>query len=188
MAKFKVTFTLDESDASYFRSLYRKAKQGAKAQDPEHVIRQARGIVQKVRASRKTPQFVADAIAILADLTDLIQDDAYDAPKKVREEVLAAIAYFSNPEDLVPDHVPGLGYLDDAIMVKFIEDEFKHELWGYRRFRKLRDTSEQRPWSNAASDRLRKRIETDRKHIRAEISRREAKEASRRKSTGYLGW
>ena len=67
--------------------------------------------------------------------------------------MLAALAYFSNPEDLIPDHIPGLGFLDDAIMVKFIEEEFKHELWGYRKFRKLRDVSEQRPWaSRAASD------------------------------------
>ncbi len=27
-SKFKVTFTLDESDASYFRNLYRRAKHG----------------------------------------------------------------------------------------------------------------------------------------------------------------
>ena len=29
MSSFKVTFTLDEEDANYFRALYRKAKKGA---------------------------------------------------------------------------------------------------------------------------------------------------------------
>jgi uncharacterized membrane protein YkvA (DUF1232 family) len=188
MSKFKVTFTLDDSDASYFRSLYRKAKRSAKDLDSGRIIQDARAIVKQVRASKKTPLFVIEAIEVLADLTELIQDNEYGAPRKVRDEVLAAIAYFSNPEDLIPDHVPGLGFLDDAIMVKFIEDEFKHELWGYRKFRKLRDSSEQRPWASPGSERLRKRLDADRKRIRGEIEKREAKESTRRKTSGYLGW
>jgi uncharacterized membrane protein YkvA (DUF1232 family) len=187
-AKFKVSFTLDEADAAYFRNLYRKAKRGAKSQDPRQVIEDARAIVRKVRASKKTPRFVAEAIAVLADLTDLIQDDDYAAPQKVKDEVLAGIAYFSNPDDLIPDHIPGLGFLDDAIMVKFIEDEFKHELWGYRKFCAVRDASEQRPWSKTAGERLRKRRDADRKRIRAEIAKRESKEATKKKSGSYLGW
>ncbi len=187
-AKFKVSFTLDESDANYFRSLYRKAKKDAADQDPAAIIRDARGIVKQVRDSKKTPPFVTEAISVLADLTDMIQDDEYAAPKNVRSQVLAGIAYFSNPEDLIPDHIPGLGFLDDAIMIKFIEEEFKHELWGYRKFRSLRDVAEQRPWSSAAKERLLKRLDADRKRIRAEIAKRQAKESEKRKSGSYLGW
>jgi hypothetical protein len=62
MSKFKVTFTLDESDANYFRSLYRKAKRGAKELDKDEVIREARGTVHQVRSSKKTPPFVLDAM------------------------------------------------------------------------------------------------------------------------------
>jgi uncharacterized membrane protein YkvA (DUF1232 family) len=188
MSKFKVTFTLDESDANYFRGLYLKAKRGAKDLDAATVIRDARGIVHEVRSSKKTPGFVIDAIEVLADLTDLIQDDEYAAPKRVRDEVLAGLAYFSNPEDLIPDHIPGLGFLDDAIMVKFIEDEFRHELWGYRRFRALRDSAEQRPWAAPGSERLKKRLHADRKRIRADIEKREAKEEAKKKSSKYFGW
>jgi uncharacterized membrane protein YkvA (DUF1232 family) len=187
-SKFKVTFTLDESDANYFRNLYRKAKKGAKNQRPEQIIRDARAIVKDVRSSKKTPAFVEDAITVLSDLVDLIQDEAYAAPQKVRNEVLAALAYFSDPEDLIPDHIPGLGFLDDAIMVKFIEDEFKHELWGYRKFRKNRDISEQRPWAASAKERLNERLVADRKKIRGEIAEREAKEALKKKSKAHLGW
>jgi uncharacterized membrane protein YkvA (DUF1232 family) len=188
MAKFKVSFELDEKDADYFRSLYRKARKNAAEQDPETIIKAARDVVSRVRSSKKTPRFVIEAIEVLADLTDLIQDANYAAPQKVRGEVLAAIAYFTNPEDLIPDQVPGLGFLDDALMVKFIEEEFKHELWGFRRFRDRRDAAEQRPWAAPGSDRLRQRLEADRQRIRAEIEERKAKEATRRKSPSYLGW
>ncbi|MFQ5418030.1 MAG: YkvA family protein [Myxococcota bacterium] len=186
--KFKVTFTLDESDASYFRNLYRRAKAGAKNQSREQIIEDARGIVKDVRASKKTPTFVADAISTLADLVDLIQDEDYAAPARVQNEVLAALAYFSDPEDLIPDHIPGLGFLDDAIMVKFIEEEFRHELWGYRKFCKNRDASEQRPWASSAKERLADRLSADRKKIRAAIAEREAKAALKKKSRSHSGW
>jgi uncharacterized membrane protein YkvA (DUF1232 family) len=186
--KFKVQFTLEEEDAEYFRSLYRKAKKGAAGLDPQRIIKEAREIVQRVRASKKTPPFVQETIGILADLVDLIQDEDYAAPQRVRSEVLAGLDYFSNPEDLIPDQIPGLGFLDDAIMVKFIEEEFKNELWGYRRFRKMRDSSEQRPWSAPASDRLRQRLDADRRRVRAEIEERDAKDAAKRKSGRSFGW
>jgi uncharacterized membrane protein YkvA (DUF1232 family) len=187
-AKFKGTCTLGGSDAAYFKNLYRKAKKGAKTQSPEEIIQEARAIVKDVRASKKTPVFVQDAISVLADLVDLIQDHDYAAPQSVQIEVLAALAYFSDPEDLIPDHIPGLGFLDDAIMVKFIEDEFKHELWGYRKFRKIRDSSEQRPWASTAKGRLKQRLAVDRKKIRGEIAEREAKEALKKQSKAHRGW
>ena len=188
MSKFKVTFNLDESDANYFRALYRKARRGAKNLDADTIIRDARGIVKQVRSAKKTPSFVIGAIEVLTDLVDLIQDEEYAAPRRVRNEVLAGLAYFSNPDDLIPDHVPGLGFLDDAIMVKFIEEEFKHELWGYRKFRKTRDSVEQRPWAAPGSRRLAQRLASDRKRVRGQIEEREAKDSVKRKAGGYLGW
>jgi uncharacterized membrane protein YkvA (DUF1232 family) len=186
--KFKVSFTLDEEDAEYFRNLYRKAKRGAKTQDPEQIVNEARGIVSEVRKSKKTPKFVVESIKVLEDLTDLVVDEDYAAPQKVRNEVLAGVAYFSNPDDLIPDHIPGLGFLDDAIMIKFIEEEFVNELWGYRKFKKRRDASEQRPWEGPGRERLRKRLENDRKKIRAEIIEREARQAEKRESGSHRGW
>jgi len=187
MSKFKVTFTLDEEDANYFRTLYRKAKKNAKLADPDKILAEARGTVHAVRNSKKTPKFVLEAIGVLEDLADLIVDDEWAAPQRVKDEVLAGVAYFSNPEDLIPDHIPGLGFLDDAIMVKFIEEEFKHELWGYRKFKKVHDTSEQRPWADPGKQRLSKRLESDRKKIRAQIVAREAQDEEK-KTGGRRGW
>ena len=73
-------------------------------------------------------------------------------------------------------------------MIKIAENEFKHELWGFRRFRSLRDSAEQRPWAAPGSERLRKRLADDRKRVRGQIEEREAKEALKKKAGKSFGW
>lgn len=190
--KFKVAFELDDQDAAYFRELYRQAKQNAAKLDPDTILKDARKLIETVRKSAHVPRFVSDAITTLEDMTQIILDEEYKAPQAVKNQVLAGLAYFANPEDLIPDHVPALGFLDDAIMVKFIEDEFKHELWGYRKFRGLGAPEEQRPWTKIGGDRLRRRTEEHRRQIRAAIAERKAAEEARRKDSGgrrrLFGW
>jgi len=190
--KFKVAFDLDEKDAAYFRDLYKQAKVNAAKLDPDTILKDARNLIEKVRTSEHVPRFVLDAIQTLEDMTQIILDEEYKAPQSVRNQVLAGLAYFANAEDLIPDHVPALGFLDDAIMVKFVEEEFKHELWGYRKFRGLSAPEEQRPWTNIGGDRLRRRTEEHRKQIRLAITERKAAEELKRKDTGgrrrLFGW
>ena len=189
--KFKVTFELDEQDAAYFRGLYRAAKKNASKLDPDTIIKDAAKLVEQVRSSKRVPRFVADAIGTLEDMTQIILDDDYNAPQAVKNQVLAGLAYFANPDDLIPDHIPALGFLDDAIMVKFVEEEFRHELWGYRKFRGFTAPSEQRPWTQVGGDRLKQRTEQYRKKLRAQIAERKAAEAAKKKSGSrgrLLGW
>lgn len=190
---FKVAFELDEQDAAYFRGLYRRAKQNASQLDPDAIIRDAAKLVEHVKESKRVPKFVVEAIKTLEDMTQIIEDEEYKAPTAVRNQVLAGLAYFANPEDLIPDHIPALGFLDDAIMVKFVEEEFKHELWGYRKFRGFSAPSEQRPWTKVGGERLKERTEAYRKKIRADINGRKAAEAAKKKRAGgsrgsLLGW
>jgi uncharacterized membrane protein YkvA (DUF1232 family) len=169
---FKVSFTLDEQDADYFRRLFRKAKKAASGLDPDDVLTNAKELVTSVRRSKKTPRFVLDAIGSIEDLTQIIEDEDYNAPKPIRNQVIAALAYFAEAEDLIPDDIPVLGFLDDAIMIKFVEDEFKHELAAYRKFRKFRDGAEVRPWTMVATGRLPARLEGQRSKLRADVDKK----------------
>jgi uncharacterized membrane protein YkvA (DUF1232 family) len=169
---FKITFKLDEEDAKYFKSLFRKAKKASADIDEEEILGATRALVKSVRQNKKTPSFVIDAIDTLQDLTEIIEDKDYAAPKKVSSDVVAAIAYFANAEDLIPDDIPVLGFLDDAIMIKFVEEQFKHELHAFRKFRKFHRGAEQRPWTNVASARLPGRLSAMRAKLRAEVERK----------------
>lgn len=169
---FKVSFTLDEQDVSYFRSLFRKARAAAKGASRDDILKGAHGLVADVRKAKKTPKFVMEAIEAIEDLTAIIEDKDYRAPKPIVDQVLGALAYFAEPDDLIPDHVPVLGFLDDAIMIKFVEREFKYELAAYRKFKRFRAGAEHRPWTSVAKQRLPGRLEEQRKKLRAEVDRR----------------
>ena len=88
---FKVSFTLDESDANYFRKLFREAKKAAKDKPADTILAGAADLVERVRATKKAPKFVLEAIASVEDLTQIVTDADYDPPKSVTVDVLGAL-------------------------------------------------------------------------------------------------
>jgi uncharacterized membrane protein YkvA (DUF1232 family) len=171
---FKVSFALDEGDVDYFRRLFRNARKSAARVDADEIVKAATELVESVRAKKGTPHFIVEAVSAIEDLREIILDEDYRAPKSVRNQVLGALSYFANADDLIHDDIPVLGFLDDAIMIKFVEEEFKHELWAYRKFRKFRDGAELRPWTQVASSRLPGRLDAMRKKLRASVGSRKA--------------
>lgn len=181
---FKVSFNLDEHDVSYFRKLFRAARRNATKLDEDEIVAAALRLVKSVRLKKGTPTFIVEAVMALEDLAEIVTDEDYKPPKSVRGQVLGALAYFADPNDLIHDAIPVIGFLDDAIMIRFVEEEFKHELWAFRKFRKFRDGAEHRPWTKVAVDRLPARLDTMRKKLRADIAARKARDEAR----GKLGF
>lgn len=56
-------------------------------------------------------------------------------PWKTLILALAAILYFLNPLDIVPDFIPGLGYLDDAVVLAFVANSLKSDLEAFKYFK-----------------------------------------------------
>ncbi|MCP5065255.1 MAG: DUF1232 domain-containing protein [bacterium] len=177
--KMKISFTLDESDTAYFERISRAAKKNASAEDWPKISRGVRKLIKEVRENKKVPTFVSEAIDSLEDLMQMVNDLQYKAPKAVISRAVAALAYFDNPKDVIPDDVPLVGFLDDAIMIKFVEEDLEHELWGYRKFKAFREGSEQRFWTDTAKARLAPKLEAKRKELRHKIQDREAKAKAR---------
>jgi len=53
--------------------------------------------------------------ACLALLRDVMRDPAVARRAKIAPALV--LVYLANPIDLIPDFIPGLGYLDDALLV-----------------------------------------------------------------------
>lgn len=129
----KVTFTLSDKDLRHFRSHMKEARATANEMGEDSIIRAAEGLLEEVRAV-DLPDFITDRLQKLELLIDILRDERWDLPQADRGRVLSGLAYFTDPNDMIPDSIPGIGYLDDAIMVELIVRELRHDIEGYEDF------------------------------------------------------
>lgn len=135
----RVTFELEEQDLQFFRTQMKKARAAVKKTSEEEVIREAQRMVKVVRAAR-APAFVKQRLDPIQKLIDMLQDSewAQEFDDKERDEVVTALTYFANPEDLIPDNIPVLGFIDDAIMMELVIKELEHVIQAFRDFERYR--------------------------------------------------
>ncbi len=139
---FEVTFELKESDLEHFRNVMRQAQSGAKNLSEQEVLANAKNLVLEVQGD--VPEFVKLRLKKLEILVAMIEDDEWQIPEQERSDVISALAYFSDPEDLVPDHIPVLGFLDDAIMIELVAEELEPDIEAFGEFCAYREREEGR--------------------------------------------
>ena len=133
----KVVFDLSDADLKHFQLIMQDASQAASRAAPEDIVAAAEDLLQEVDPER-VPAFIRERLEGLRCLITMITDVDWGLPDADRKRVLNALAYFCEPEDLIPDSIPGLGYLDDAIMIELAMRELAPEIEAYRDFCEFR--------------------------------------------------
>lgn len=137
----RVSFDLDEVDLKHFRLIMREAGKSLSRLPPEAVIAAADSRLDEID-DRAAPGFIVERLSKLRLLIRMLTDLDWRLPHEDSSRVLNALAYFTEPEDLIPDHIPGVGLLDDAIMVELVVRELEHELEAYRDFCEFRQQNQ----------------------------------------------
>jgi uncharacterized membrane protein YkvA (DUF1232 family) len=133
MMSMEITFELSDNDLEYFKKVMMEAREKSAEMDESAVIANARKLLAEVWQS-DTSDFIRERMNRMETLIGMVVDSGWGLEKEDRYRVLEALAYFSEPEDLIPDDIPGLGFLDDAIMIEMVSRELKHEIQAYRDF------------------------------------------------------
>ena len=134
----RVSFELDEHDLKHFRLIMQDARRLAARIPPEDIVEAAEDLLKAVDG-RRVPLFIGERLDKLRLMINMLADIEWRLPKQDAVRVLNALAYFTESEDLIPDHIPGLGFLDDAIMIELVVRELRHEIDAYHDFCDYRD-------------------------------------------------
>lgn len=145
-----VAFELSDKDIEHFTNALNAAREAAAHKTADEIITAASGLLieaQKVHV----PDFVGARLAQLDTLIAMARDDGFHLPEQDRQRVLSALVYFNDPKDVIPDSVPVLGYLDDAIMIELCVRDLRHEFDSYEDFCDYRQAEAIRRGQNPAS-------------------------------------
>ncbi|MEL7024778.1 MAG: YkvA family protein [Pseudomonadota bacterium] len=137
----RISFDLSEKDLKHFKTIMQQAEKNVRTLSDADIIGAAEALLVEVQ-NADVPDFISERLTKLKVMTSMLTDSEWQLPDEETHRVLSALAYFGEAEDLIPDHIPGLGFLDDAIMVELVVRELKHEIEAYEDFSSYRSREE----------------------------------------------
>lgn len=129
----EVQFRLEDRDLDYFRNAM-KSTQENNVKLPETVIlNNARALYESISAA-DIPEFVDARLHKLKMMIEMIEDPEWNLPEEEHNNILSALGYFTEAKDLVSDHIPVIGYLDDAIIIELVSASLTDSIKSYEEF------------------------------------------------------
>ncbi|HJU26168.1 MAG TPA: YkvA family protein [Rhodanobacteraceae bacterium] len=128
-----IELNLSDDDLGHFTQAMREAEEKAKGRDGAEIIASARKLLEETRETR-IPAFIRARLDSVETMIGMASDTGFGLPAEDCQRVLAVLAYLADPVDFIPDTVPALGFLDDAIMIELCRDELRFELEAYEDF------------------------------------------------------
>jgi uncharacterized membrane protein YkvA (DUF1232 family) len=133
-----ISFQLSDRDLEHFTQRMNDAKSKAATIGEATVLESANKMLSDVRG-REMPDFVRERIEDLDLLVRMVHDRAWNLAGDDRVRIVNAIAYVADPQDLIPDNIPGIGLLDDAVMIELVCQDLRHDIEAYQDFCAYRD-------------------------------------------------
>ena len=178
----RFNINLTDRDLGFFREALNKSRDAVRHADESEIIEAIGDVLTDIKSAQPLPDFVEKRIPVLDSLIRMLQDDEWELPINERERLLATFVYFADPEDILPDHIPVIGYLDDVIMIELVVKELTHVREAYDDFCEYRDDYDSRFKTGHDGAVRRDRIDRKRQQLHQRMKRRMTKDRRANKS------
>ena len=128
-----ITIELSDDDLKYFADAMQSAQKESQNLSPQEITDAASKLLQDGK-DNKLPAFISERLSKIDSMVSMVNDAGFGMEEVDKKRVLACLTYFANPKDIIPDNVPVLGFLDDAIMIELVVRELQHEVEAYDDF------------------------------------------------------
>ncbi|HIB57916.1 MAG TPA: DUF1232 domain-containing protein [Candidatus Marinimicrobia bacterium] len=113
-----VTFKLTESDITK----YRRQISVFPVEREQSILNELHGKLQNLVARKDISTFVIQLVEDVDRMFSLLMSKS-DLDEHSRRMILFALNYFVEEKDEIPDAIDLLGFLDDAVVVRWVMDE-----------------------------------------------------------------
>ncbi len=172
----KISFELTDRDLNFFREALKQSRDAVRDADESEIIEAINDVLHEIRQNEPLPDFVGKRIPELESLISMLTDDEWRLPEADRERLLATFVYFADPEDILPDHIPVIGYLDDVIIIELVVRELRHVRIAYDDFCQFREEFDNANGKNVDPVIRRDRIDRRRQQLHQRMQRRSARQ------------
>ena len=116
-------FQLTEEDKAHYLTLIDKIDLNKSSE----IIQSLNLKLDNLVSSKKLNTIETDLIKNVSVLLSIYQTYP-DLTESIKKRIIFAISYFCDSDDDIPDIVPDIGYLDDAVVARWIIDSISADL------------------------------------------------------------
>jgi uncharacterized membrane protein YkvA (DUF1232 family) len=123
-------------DQASLQRLFRTGMRNIRNNDILRVIRRSRSLRRLINGP--VAEMGAEATQLFSMVKDYASGSYRDIPRSTVLASVFALLYVLNPFDLMPDFIPGIGYIDDMSMVALVIGSIRRDVENYSRWRRSR--------------------------------------------------
>lgn len=102
--------------------------------DLEYLIHEEEKLQDKLKDSSHLERFAKDLMLFMSLIKDYYKGNYRDIPYKTISAGVVGLLYTLNPIDIIPDFIPFIGHIDDALVLTFClklieKDLQKYQTW-----------------------------------------------------------